>query len=149
MSTSLVVQDCPAILNAAETLPRKRSLGPSILMVIGAIALCGLGFRLLSSVAGAVSLPAHDVHVSNLKISGLFGDVVNGRLINEGSGGEVYVWVEFNGEPGCAHHTYLRTNSEYSFSFVCGRMTFGSGQLHTYASQSPPEWVKRTATSLD
>ena len=155
MSTDLVVlanegPNLTSVRGHAAPPPGGSTFVSRFLMLAFAGAALGTGAFLASRFADAATSIAEDnVRVANVKRSGFFEDIVEGRLINEGSGAEIYLWVEWKGEPGCARHTYLRKNSEYQFSFLCSRLTLNNGgELSVFSSHSPPDWVRRTAVSL-
>lgn len=155
MSTSLTVYASDAAqLGFAVPQPTPPTSRPTVLKRALIFALAGAAFGAGVFAAtrfadAAASVVDPDVRVSSVKRQGFFEDIIEGRLINEGSGAEVYLWVEWKDEPGCARHTYVRADSEYNFSFLCDRLTFNNGgELRVFSSASPPDWVRRTAKSL-
>lgn len=100
-----------------------------------------LGFVLFSNAS------QDRVHVIELRSSGLFGDVVSGRLLTEGSSGQIYVWVEQNERMMCPKRTFIQSNTTRRFQFTC-RSLQGSGTFTLKTSRSPPSWVRENALSL-
>ena len=121
--------------------PKGKSGGAGRNWLIAIAVLVGLG------VFGFNSIKSGVVHVTNLRSSGLLGDVVSGTLITEGDNGYVYLWVEMNNKMMCPKKTYIRKGERLNFEFLCLEMST-SGRFSVLTNRTPVDWVVKNATSL-
>jgi len=87
------------------------------------------------------------VEITHLESGGFFGNVISGTLLATGRDGEVYLWIEQNGNIMCPRNTYVQEGVPYKFEFQCNDME-QSGKFKAVTSRHPDDWVKNHALSL-
>ena len=91
------------------------------------------------------------LHVNNLRSDGLFGDLITGQILNEGSGSDVWFWIEVGGTKYCPRRVYIPANGAYNFQMNCYDMindSSGGGRFSAKVTRSPNDWLLSQATSL-
>ena len=91
------------------------------------------------------------LHVNNLRSDGLFGDLISGQILNEGSGSDVWFWIEVAGTKYCPRRVYIPANARYNFQMNCYDIISATAETSRFSAKvtrSPSDWLRSQATSL-
>lgn len=114
-----------------------------ILAAVGAFFLIAIAYNYFTNTESTSNL-----QINNLRSGGLLGDLITGRIINEGQGVTAYTWIIRGDNIMCPHRSYFPARSTTSFEFNCYPMMGETGRFSMRVGTNPPDWVRNNATSL-